>query len=181
MKTKRIVITGGPGSGKTTVVRGLEEKGFRCLHEISREVILAAQKRGIEQLFLTDPLLFSRKLLEGRVKQYEEADKLSEKILFYDRGLPDITAYMDYIGTPYPNSFNSACETYKYYRIFLLPPWKEIYTQDNERYETYEEARTIYKYLRQGYEKYGYEVFEVPLSSAEERVDFILNHLNNSG
>jgi len=58
------VITGGPGSGKTTLVKELEAKGFACLHEISRQIILEAQQQGIDQLFLEDPLLFSRKLLE---------------------------------------------------------------------------------------------------------------------
>src|SRR5690625_6992431 len=35
--------------------------------------------------------------------------------------------------------------------VFILPPWKSIYRQDNERYETYEQAVEIYTHLRKTY------------------------------
>jgi predicted ATPase len=70
-----IVIIGGPGTGKSSVINGLIAKGYCCYPEISREVTLEAQKRGIEQLFLEDPLLFSQMLLDGRIKQYTNAQK----------------------------------------------------------------------------------------------------------
>ncbi len=60
---KKIVITGGPGTGKTSLINHLEIKGFNCMHEISREVTLKAKEEGIEQLFLTEPLIFSPMLL----------------------------------------------------------------------------------------------------------------------
>ena len=180
MNPKRIVITGGPGSGKTTLVSKLEGKGYSCLHEISRQVILEAQQQGIDQLFLSDPLRFSEKLLEGRLAQFKDAHSHSEKILFYDRGLPDVTAYMDYIGTSYPHHFELICRTYKYDGVFLLPPWEEIYIQDNERYESYADAEKIYNFLLNGYRKYKYDVHEVPIGSVDERIGYILNHLNGS-
>ena len=33
------VITGGPGSGKTTVLAELERQGFRCAPEVARQII----------------------------------------------------------------------------------------------------------------------------------------------
>ena len=39
---KRIVITGGPGTGKTALVRELENRGYDCFHEIIREMTEAA-------------------------------------------------------------------------------------------------------------------------------------------
>jgi predicted ATPase len=65
---RRIVITGGPGTGKTSLITALESKGYTCLPEISRQVTLEAREKGIDQLFLKDPMLFSYKLLEGRKK-----------------------------------------------------------------------------------------------------------------
>ncbi|MGB5418614.1 AAA family ATPase, partial [Algibacter sp.] len=53
MSTKKIVITGGPGTGKSTLVNELINRGHICLEEISRQVILDAKKQGIDQLFLT--------------------------------------------------------------------------------------------------------------------------------
>ena len=61
---KKIVLIGGPGTGKSSVLDELERRGFICMSEISREITLEARKKGIEQLFLKEPILFSKLLLE---------------------------------------------------------------------------------------------------------------------
>ncbi len=175
---KKIVITGGPSSGKTTLISYLLKQGFQCMHEISRDVIIEAQKQGIEQLFLTDPLLFSQKLLDGRLKQFNDTKNLEKTYLFYDRGLPDVTAYMDYSNSEYPSHFKETCQNNRYDYIFLLPPWKEIYQQDNERYETFEEAEQIHHFLLKAYKDYGYNVIEIPFGTIENRMQFICNKLS---
>ena len=177
MKTRKIVITGGPGTGKSSIIRQLEAKGENCLHEVSREVILEAKREGIDQLFLEKPLLFSQKLLEGRLNQYIEASELKSQHVFIDRGLPDVLAYMDYFNTTYPDLFRTTCEDYTYDQVFILPPWKEIYTSDNERYESFNEALKISSYLYSTYKKYGYDPIEVPKLPVEDRTEFILNNI----
>ena len=102
MEKELVVITGGPGTGKTTIIDGLIEQGYSCFPEISRQITLEAKKQGIEQLFLEKPLLFSELLLEGRRKQYQSALQDQAEIVFLDRGIPDILAYMHYIGDSYP-------------------------------------------------------------------------------
>jgi predicted ATPase len=172
-----VVIIGGPGTGKTTIIEGLLAKGFCCYPEISREVTLEAKKQGIEQLFLENPLLFSELLLEGRKKQFYNAQKEPHNIVFLDRGIPDVLAYMHYIGDSYPAFFDLACREHIYTKIFILPPWEEIYESDNERYENFEQATLIYNHLTETYQKYGYHLIEVPKGTVEERISFILNQL----
>jgi len=179
LNTKRVLIIGGPGTGKSTLITALEEKGYVCFHEISREVTAAAQKKGIEQLFLTQPLLFSELLLKGRIQQFKDAEPLTTAFAFYDRGIPDVAAYMDYTGDAYPDMFRDACKAHVYDIAFILAPWKEIYEQDNERYESFEQAETIQKYLTAAYESYGYQLINVPFGTVAERVSFILNTLKN--
>ncbi|MDR9456150.1 MAG: ATP-binding protein [Salegentibacter sp.] len=178
MKTKKIVITGGPGTGKSSIIRMLEAQGHECLHEISRQVTLEAQKQGIDQLFLDKPLLFSEKLLEGRIVQHKEADMLPATTVFIDRGIPDVLAYMEYFKTSYSSEFIEACKNHLYDKIFILPPWPEIYVSDNERYESFNESRRISSYLVETYKNYGYTPIEVPKVPVRERSEFILKTID---
>lgn len=177
MKKEIIVLAGGPSSGKTTLINALVEKGFICYPEISREVIKEAQKQGIDQLFLEQPLLFSELLLQGRVKQHQEAHEEETNVVFLDRGIPDVLAYMHYIGDSYPKSFSDACENHRYHKVFLLPPWKEIYVSDAERYENYEQAVLIHEHLEETYRNFGYDLVTIPKDTVENRVAFLLNQL----
>ncbi len=177
MKTKRIVISGGPGSGKTTIIEELKSMGYDIVPEISRQVTLEAKKQGIDQLFLTEPLLFSKKLLEGRIEQFKVAEDCQSNMLFYDRGIPDVSAYMDYMGTDYPQHFHDACTDHSYDIVFLLPPWESIYIQDNERYESYEQAKLIYEFLYRKYANLGYNIYNVPEGTSRERANYILDTL----
>ena len=177
MNKEIVVLIGGPSSGKTTLIEALKEKGHTCYPEISREVIREAQEQGIEQLFLENPLLFSELLLEGRKKQFLSAQNEAAPIVFLDRGIPDVLAYMNYNGDAYPAFFDQACKDHVYTTIFVLPPWKEIYISDSERYENYEQAVLIHEHLMETYEKYGYSIVLPKKSSSWYIVDFILNQL----
>ena len=71
------------------------------MHEVSREVTLKAKEEGIEQLFLTAPLLFSDNALgrQGTDNIIEATETAEESTVFFDRGIPDVFAYMDYSNT----------------------------------------------------------------------------------
>lgn len=174
---KKIVITGGPGTGKSTVIDELVIRQFKCMPEISRQVTLNAREKGIEQLFLTKPLLFSELLLEGRINQYMEAERKNNKFVFFDRGIPDVHAYMNYISIDYPASYINKSNLYRYEYVFLMPPWEEIYISDNERYENFEQALAIHNHLERTYKELNYPIIEVPTGTVEERTDFILANI----
>ena len=69
MKKKRIVISGGPGSGKTTLINSLNKLGYSTFDEYSRTLIEKAKNEGKNRYFLSDPYLFSEALFTGRKKQ----------------------------------------------------------------------------------------------------------------
>jgi predicted ATPase len=178
LERKKIVITGGPGTGKSTIINELIKRGFTCFEEISRQVTLEAQKSGVDQLFLTNPLLFSELLLKGRQKQYLDAMNHASNLVFLDRGVPDILAYMDYIGDTYPKTFIDSCKHHVYDYVFILKPWEEIYISDNERYENFDQAQKIHEHLLHTYESYNYNLLDVPFDTVENRTDHILKVLN---
>ncbi len=177
MNKKIILIIGGPGSGKTTLIDELSKHGHICFPEISRAVTKQAQEQGIDNLFLTEPLLFSKLLLEGRIKQYQDACEQPAEVVFIDRGIPDVLAYMHYKGDSYPESFDAASKQHVYHQIFLLPPWEGIYVSDEQRYENFEQASQIHHHLVSTYKTYGYELIEVPKDTVENRMRFILDRI----
>ncbi|MDO6518077.1 ATP-binding protein [Zobellia uliginosa] len=185
MELKKVVITGGPSTGKTSVIEHLESKGFPCVHELIRSMTLSEKNEAGSTDFSVNPIVsvkdpkkFNQQLLEGRIKQYTSVENTTGEVVFFDRGIPDVHAYMNCFGQEYDEAFERPCHIYRYDKILLMPPWKEIHVVDNERFESFEEAERVYEYLKSTYEKVGYPITLVPKGSIEERTEFILKQLN---
>ncbi len=185
MAKQNIVITGGPSTGKTSIINNLEEQGYFCFPEFIRSITKEAKQNddSIEMVSnpivsVSDPYNFNIQLLNGRIDQYKStlADNLD--IVFYDRGIPDVLAYMVFFNQTYDNTFIKACTDHVYEQIFLLPPWKQIYTSDSERYESFDQAQEIYHHLLEIYTNFGYNCIEVPLGTVAERSNFILDTID---
>ena len=181
---QKIVITGGPGTGKTTLINELKGVGFFCFNEIIREMTLEAKKMTKTNEFVSNPLTFvnnpdafNLKILHGRINQYKKSEKIDNALAFFDRGIPDVLAYMDYFNQKYSDNFVKACKKHVYDKAFLLPPWEDIYISDNERLESYEEAVLIHDHLENTYKRFGYNLIEVPVGKVADRIDFILQNI----
>jgi predicted ATPase len=174
--TKKYLLIGAPGTGKSSTLNFLFGMGYFCFPEIAREITLSAKEDGVDQLYLSDPLAFSKALLNGRINQFKSADLAAKKIVFIDRGIPDISAYLDYSKQSYPAIFSEANEKYIYNKVFYFPIWDDIFKRDNERYESLEQSKEIDIYLQKTYKKLGYELIHVPKYTVKERADFILKH-----
>ena len=178
---KKIVISGGPGSGKTTIIDGLKSEGYFCLEEISREYIAAGKNEGIENHFEEDPLAFSRLLWEGRINQYQQANRYlinhsEEKFAFFDRSLVDVVAYLKYKNTPV-KQWEELLKQYTYDLVFLVAPVEQTYHKDRLRMESFEEAVALHKSLVNTYDEIG-NFIDVPFLPPKERIAFILKHCN---
>ncbi|MCH9661550.1 MAG: ATP-binding protein [Bacteroidetes bacterium] len=185
MKTKRIVITGGPATGKTSLIDFLNTLDYPCFPEIIREfTIEETEDKDTSDLqsnpivFADDSLSFNQRLIDGRDKQYQESLALKNDFIFFDRGLPDVLAYMDFFGQTYESNFTDICQRASYDRVFILPPWKEIFEGDGERYETFDEASLLHNHLVERYTFFGNPPIEVPKGSVKERIEFILKTLD---
>ena len=174
---KKIIITGGPGAGKTSLIEELRKNDFKCFDEISREITLKYRKKGIEQLFLSDPNLFSQELLNGRIQQFNNSINLQANCVFFDRGIPDIIAYLNFKKADLSKKILKSIDKYRYDMIFLLEPWEDIYTSDKIRYESFDQVITIDSYIKNTYKEFGYNPIIVPKDNIRNRADFIINTL----
>ena len=184
MKSKKIVITGGPSTGKTVIIQQLEAFGYTCFHEIVRSMTLEAKEKGNPDSFVSNPLAFvkdpfefNQRILSGRMEQYSKSVNMNIPYVFFDRGIPDVLAYMDYFDQSYTRDFEEACTTNRYDKVVILPPWEKIYVSDNERLESFEEAIEIYDHLKRTYMRYDYEPVLIPTGTVEERISFLLNEV----
>lgn len=172
------IISGGPGSGKSTLLKALAQHGFPCMPEAGRAIIQHQQSIGGTALPWADRSLFAELMLTWDLRSYNEALQLNTSVLF-DRGIPDVMGYLRLCKLPVPAHIVKAAKTYRYHRrVLIAPPWQEIFTGDEERKQSFEEAQATYKALEAVYLQLGYELLPLPLISVEERVKFVLKNIH---
>jgi predicted ATPase len=76
---------------------------------------------------------------------------------------------------PAPSHILKAAEVFRYHRrVFIAPPWPEIFQQDSERKQSFDEAARTYDAMVTAYNDFGYELVEIPRASVDDRVRFII-------
>lgn len=165
------VITGGPGSGKSTLIDALERAGFARSIEAGRAII--QDQQVIDGPALHDPALFAELMLSWELRSYRKAQDLAGPV-FFDRGVPDVLGYLRLMNLPIPPHVEKAAALFCYNRrVFIAPPWVEIFTTDTERKQSFTEAVQTYETMVATYETLGYDLVELPRCSIAERVEFL--------
>ena len=168
------VITGGPGSGKTSLLDALAARGYQRSSEAGRALIQQQVAIGGRALPWRDPLAFAEQMLSWEIRSYQMAEQ-APGLVFFDRGVPDVAGYLRLLNMPVPDHVRKAAQIFRYnLLVFLAPPWPEIYTQDRERRQHFDEAVRTCEALRATYSDLGYEIHELPRAPIDERVSFVL-------
>ncbi|TCU58585.1 putative ATPase [Novosphingobium sp. PhB57] len=171
------VITGGPGSGKTSLIQALAAEGFRHMPEAGRAIIQDQVDIGGEALPWADRAAFAALMLNWEMRSHREAAASPGTVLF-DRGIPDVIGYLRLCGLPVPAPAMRAAELRRYApKVFVAPPWPAIFRQDEERKQTLAEAEATFHGMVETYSALGYALVTLPLSSIAERVKFVLGHI----
>jgi predicted ATPase len=172
-----VVITGGPGSGKSTLIDALALEGFSRMPEGGRAIIQDQVAIGGQALPWADRVAFSELMLAWDLRSYREAQALPAPIIF-DRGIPDVVGYLTLCGLPVPPHVRKAAQLHRYRRqVFIAPVWPDIFIGDAERKQSLAEARATYRVIAATYADLGYEPVHLPLASVAERVDFVRQRL----
>lgn len=177
MTPPRFVLTGGPGTGKTTLLAALADAGFAVRAEVSRELIREQHAAGGALLPWRDLRGFARLCLERMRGQLAEPAPTGTRAVFFDRGGPDVAAYLRQGG--WDEEAASALAGWRgVYAspVFVAPPWREIFVNDPERPQSFAECAALHERLLRAYAEAGYRTVLLPRASVAERVVFVTAH-----
>ena len=176
-----IVVSGGPGSGKTTVLNELAARGFPFAPEVARQIIQEQMQSGGVALPWGDREAYTLLMLERSIRSYLVSTPASRP-MFCDRGIPDTLCYARLIGLSDEGFILDACGQYRYAPlVFLAPPWREIYETDGERKQDFAEAERTFHQMVEVYRQCDYVTAELPRATPAARAEFILEHLRLDG
>jgi len=129
---------------------------------------------GGDVLPWSDRSAFAELMLGWEIRSYRAALKLSGSVIF-DRGLPDVLGYLRLSRIPIPSHMHRAAQIFRYHhRVFVAPPWPEIFVRDSERRQTFAEAQATHEAMIETYSGLGYELIPFPLDSVQKRAQFVL-------
>jgi len=172
-KTNWHVITGAPCSGKTAVIRELEQRGFAVVHEVARAYIDAQFSKGKDlKQIKTDLPAFEGHILNAKVRIEGGLDP--EAVVFLDRAVPDSIAYYELAGLDSTEPFERS-RTFRYKEIFLFERIR--FKTDAVRSEDDRVAAELDRLLEAAYRRLGYRPLRVPLLPVKDRIQFILQYL----
>lgn len=171
------VITGGPGSGKSTLIAALAAAGVATSAEVGRQVIREQVAAGGDALPWADEMAFAEAMWPREVAAHAAALATGRTVVL-DRGVPDVIGFLRVSNLPVPPPIDAAARATRYHpRVFLAPFWPAIYGRDEERRQTPDVAAATEAVMRATYADYGYIPVELPCTSVTERVAFVVARL----
>jgi predicted ATPase len=174
-----VVISGCSGGGKSTLLSELARRGYLTVEEPGRRIVKQELDGDGRALPWVDGAAFARRAVSLSLADRAALEGSTDWV-FFDRGLIDATAGLEReTGQP---ALATLGDAHRYHRrVFITPPWPEIYVIDEERRHGPDAALGEYEHLLEVYPLLGYDVVVLPRVAVSERADFVLDALAPSG
>jgi predicted ATPase len=171
-----VIISGCSGGGKSTLLSEFARRGYNAVPEPGRRIIEQENLSDGSALPWVDMEAFARRAMVMALEDHVAA-KSGTSWVFFDRSLVDAAAALEYCtGKPYLDELK---RNHRYNRrVFLTPPWPEIYETDAQRRHGWDSAKAEYERLLTIYPRIGYDIAILPKISVEARADYVLDRLN---
>lgn len=177
---RRYILTGAPGSGKTSILGALRDRGYPVVSEAATDVIAVGQSSGNDQPW-ADPQFIEDIFALQRLRLSEPAPARA-RVQFHDRSPVCTLALVRYLGYRVPAGLEAEvgklAGVYQRQVFFVRPigfveptAARRISYQDSLRFERFHEAE---------YERLGFELIDVPPGQVEERAALIETHVRQA-
>ncbi len=166
-----VVISGCSGGGKSTLLEELRRRGHAVVEEPGRRIVRQELAGDGAALPWVDPAAFARRAVAMALGDLEVVENL-DGWLFFDRGLVDAAAALEHATGE--AALEPLGRAHRYHaRVFLTPPWPEIYANDPERPQGFEAALAEYERLLAAYAALDYAVTILPKTDVAARAGFV--------
>lgn len=173
--TNWYVLTGGPSTGKTTVINLLSQRGYKTTIEHARHYIDTQRTqhgRTVAEVKANQEK-FQLSVLQMQVAQ--EKSLVPTEMVFLDRAIPDGLAYYRFLNIPERESLEDVWPLFQYKKIFILD--RLPFVKDDARTEDEAAQEKIHELLIEVYRSLNFPIQFVPVLPPEERVEFILKNI----
>jgi predicted ATPase len=170
-----VVISGCSGGGKSALLLEFARRGYLTVDEPGRRIVNEALQGDGRALPWVDAAAFAHRAVSLALADRAALGRSTDRV-FFDRGLVDAAAALERV-TSQPVLARLAGVHRYHRRVFLTPPWPEIYVTDEARRHGLDAALEEYEHLLGVYPALGYDAVVLPKTGVSERADFILGAL----
>lgn len=172
-----VVVSGCSCGGKSALLNEMATRGYHVSPEPGRQIVKEELFIGSDGLPWKNPVRFIELCISRSMYFYNTA-KPTDKPALFDRSLVDSIAALGRLGLPIPEHYDEALKRYRYSRrVFITPPWEELFAEDEARKHSFADAVTEYESLLESYPDKGYDVVLIPRLGVRERADFLEERL----
>jgi len=175
----KVAIDGGPGTGKTSIIKELQKLNYHVVPEVARIFLNMNKYKKNNPLTLSEFKNLQKDIWNQSVKDFYAVDNLkNSKVIFFDRGMISGLSYLARRKVPVSKEVIKQAKTDKYDYIFIVHPLPiDFYARDKVRHESYKVSLDIQKQIIKSYKKFSYKPIIVPFDTVKQRTNFILKRI----
>lgn len=172
-----VVITGCSGGGKSTLLDAVAAAGHATVSEPGRRIVREETAAGGTALPWIDMTAFAHRALDMARDDHAAATR-NPGWTFFDRSAIDAASALTLLKQRPLSDFLGPDLRY-HRRVFVTPPWPELFVADDERRHGLADAQAEYDRLCRDFPSLGYELVELPRLVPAARLRFMLDAIGS--